>query len=303
MLYAIVDLGSNTIRLCIYEYSDHTISLLFEKKTMAGLMNFVNNQHLSKEGMDKACSVLEEYKIILRDFHVEEGNIHVFATASSRNISNTDEAVTYLSETTGLQIDLLSGEEEAKLDFAGAIRSMNLQDGILVDIGGGSTEIVVFHDKTIQFAASMPIGSLNLYLNFVEKLIPKKEERKEIKKEVLDYLELLNLEPVTYKSICGIGGTVRAASKLNNSIYNLPSTNKVIEAFHIKEMLKTIKNSRQQTLTPVLRNIPDRIHTIIPGMIILNTIAEYFCCDDILVSQYGIREGYLYEKVLAKDET
>ncbi|MDF2800447.1 MAG: Ppx/GppA phosphatase family protein, partial [Anaerocolumna sp.] len=63
-------------------------------------------------------------------------------------------------------------------------------------------------------------------------------------------------------------------------------------------ILKEINNSHKKTLKPVLQTIPDRIHTIIPGLLILETIADYFNCEEITVSKYGIREGYLIEKIL-----
>lgn len=301
MICAVIDLGSNTIRLCIYEYSGNDVKSLLQRKTMAGLINYVENEILSKKGILKAGDILNEYKEILRNFKVDESNIFVFATASLRNIVNTKEAIDEIRKLTGLQIELLSGEEEATLDFSGATHFIDMTEGVLVDIGGGSTEIVIFKDKKIVKASSMPIGSLNSYVLNVKKIIPKEDERKAIKQRVIENLELLELERSPIKTICGVGGTIRAFAKLESGMNNMGKDGK-IPVSEIKEILKLINNSHKSTLKPVLQNIPDRIHTIIPGMIILDTVARYFDSKEIIVSNYGIREGYLYDRILKDKE-
>ncbi len=298
MIYAIIDLGSNTIRLCIYEYNDSGMKTLLEKKAMAGLANYIRNEKLSNSGVERACEILKEFTDILTNYRVENENTHIFATASLRNIVNTKEVTGMIKENTGYEIELLSGEEEATLGFIGATKALDCNSGILVDIGGGSTEIVPFADKKIEVAASMPIGSLNLYVKYVKKIIPKKEERKIIKQAILSNLEALEIEKLAYPTICGVGGTMRAAAKLSNRMFNLPKNNVTIEAYHIKRILELIHNNHKDTLTPVLQNIPDRVHTIIPGLIIVDTIMDYFHSENIVVSKFGIREGYFYEKIL-----
>jgi exopolyphosphatase/guanosine-5'-triphosphate,3'-diphosphate pyrophosphatase len=298
MISAIVDMGSNTIKLCVYEYSKNCVKILLERKTMAGLANFVKNEKLSNKGVERVCEILKEYQDILNIFHIEENDIYIFATAPLRNITNTSEVVANIKKCTGYDVEVLSGEEEATLDFIGATKFIYNETGVLVDIGGGSTEIVVFCNKSIKQAISMPIGSLNLYVKYVKEIIPKEEERELIYKIVLDHLKASGLKQENYETICGVGGTIKAAAKLNNSIFNLPSNNINLETGHIAELLNLIKNSRKHTLTPILQNIPDRIHTIVPGLLILDTIAEYFNSEEIIVSKYGIREGYLYEKVM-----
>ena len=174
MICASIDVGSNTIRLSIYQCETDGIKLLLNKKTMAGLAGYVEDGALSPKGVHKACSVLNSYKDIVHNFGIEQ--LYVFATASLRNISNSQEAVAQIEEKTGLAIDVITGEEEATLDFIGATRLMDVDDGILVDIGGGSTEIVVYEDGKILKATSIPVGSLSLFSGYVGGLIPTNEE-------------------------------------------------------------------------------------------------------------------------------
>ncbi|HWT76075.1 MAG TPA: phosphatase [Mobilitalea sp.] len=298
MISAIIDLGSNTIRLCVYEHNENEVKTIFEKKEMAGLVNYVENEKLSKQGIDKACEILSKFIQLLNNLHVDETNVHIFATASLRNIVNTKEVIEAIKSRTRLQVELLSGDEEATLDFIGTTKCLDMENGVIIDVGGGSTEIVIFENNSIRYATSIPIGSLNMYVRFVKKIIPKKEEREMIRQTVLNHLTALDVEYGIYPTICGIGGTIRGISKLNNSIYNLPVDNTDIDTSHVKEILASIKNSHRDTLSPILRNVPDRIHTIVPGMIIIDTIADFFQSENIILSKYGIREGYLYERII-----
>ncbi len=303
MKSAIIDLGSNTIRLCVYEHQETEVNTLLEKKEMAGLVNYIENEKLSNTGIEKACSILKQFIHLVHNLQVEDTNLHIFATASLRNIVNTKEVLAFIKARTNHEVELLSGDEEAVLDFIGTTKCLDLESGIIVDVGGGSTEIVIFENKEITYASSIPIGSLNMYVKFVKKIIPKQEERENIRKTVLRYISDLPVQKEVYPTICGIGGTIRGILKLSNSIYNEHSSNNNIEAAQVKELLLSIKNSHRTTIAPLLRNIPDRIHTIIPGMIIIDTIMDYFEVQNIIVSKYGIREGYLYERIIGNCET
>ena len=92
MKKALVDLGSNTIRLSVYKvYEDGSFSLLFSEKETAGLVNYISEKRMSVEGFDKACDVIFDFKRLTAQFDIRDLNI--FATASLRNIVNRDEAV------------------------------------------------------------------------------------------------------------------------------------------------------------------------------------------------------------------
>ncbi|MGM9929057.1 MAG: phosphatase [Bacillus sp. (in: firmicutes)] len=299
MIYGVIDVGSNTIRLNIYKYENEEITSLLKKKKMAGLAGYVQDGYLSENGIETACKIIQEYKNILLNFNIK--NIYIFATASLRNIINTDEVLFKIQEYTGCSIDVLSGQEEATLDFIGATHALNISSGLLIDIGGGSTELAVYEDGILKQAVSLPIGSLSLFSKHVSKLFPKKEEKIAIENEILEHLEQFDLQinSACSQNICGVGGTIRASKKLNTVLFNDDSIHE-FPVENIKKMLKLLKKEEKKTLRRILQVVPDRIHTIIPGMLILHNIASYYNCQQIHVSNYGVREGYLFEKVLKK---
>lgn len=297
MIYGLVDVGANSIRLSIYEAENGDAKLLVNKKDTAGLSSYVKNGALSMDGIKKACRVLESFQEILDNFGIRE--VHVFATASLRNISNTGEAVELIKSETGYSVDVLSGAEEARLDFIGLTHTQAIRDGILIDIGGGSTEIAEFSGGNILTAASMPIGSLNLFLHHVKDILPTDKMCRDIRAEVVRELKKLEFSGKTsYPYIYGIGGTIRATAKLANDIFALPDDNQEISFKNLNELLDSYKNNKDLVRKSILQTSPERVHTLVPGMILLRAVAKRFRGDIILANNYGVREGYLFAKVL-----
>lgn len=305
MRYGIIDIGSNTIRLNIYKVERDKATLLLSKKNMAGLASFVKKQEINKQGIDRAVEALLEFKDLLRQLGIDR--VHAFATAALRNIKNSTAAVEEISRRSGFEIQVLSGEKEAELDFIGATRSMQMKDGILIDIGGASTELVVYKDEEILQACSLPVGSLNMYNAFVAHILPTKKERKEMQAKVLEELEKESaFAGEVYEEICGVGGSIRAAGRLNNAIAELPFSQGEIDAAHVKKLIKRLENDEEdawistKTLDILLQIVPERVRTVLPGMIILQTLIKFFQAKRIRVCTTGIREGYLHACVLGK---
>ncbi|TJX67670.1 phosphatase [Soehngenia saccharolytica] len=297
MIYALVDIGSNTMRMNIYKCKNNNIDLLFTSKQSAGLAGYVENGIMSKKGIKKAIEALKSFMEIVNHFEIDK--MYVFATAALRNVYNSESAVSEIENATGLDIDVISGEQEARLDFIGATKLFDLKEGILVDIGGGSTEIVTFKNQNIISAISFPLGSLNSYKMYVSEILPNKKEIKDIKNHLERELSgLTQIDKENYKVLCGVGGSIRATRKLHNWIYEAPSDNNTISSKNLKSMVKFLSKGSKESIDAILQVSPDRVHTILPGIIILNEIVKKFGSDEIIVSDYGVREGYLFEKVL-----
>ena len=300
MKCAIIDVGSNSIRLAIYQVKEEKFRILFTQKVTAGLAGYVEKKRLSERGIQRACEVLLEYLDILHNFHIED--YYIVATASLRNIENTREAAEEILRVTGCHVDVISGEEEACLAYIGALHNVHVESGVLVDIGGSSTELVQFRDRRILRAVSVPIGSLSLFSRFVEKILPKKKEYQAIMEEIHRLLEQAELNDYECDIVCGVGGTVRNALKLNNYLFNESAANNTVSAEHLEYISKLLANRDTTARNLILKVCPERIHTIIPGLCVLNDIMDRFGAQKLVVSHYGVREGYLYDKVLKQSE-
>ena len=296
MIHGIADVGSNTVRLSIYKCEGGEIRLLMNRKVMAGLAGYVRHGALTPEGIEVACQTLQGYRSLMDNLELPD--LRVFATASLRNISNTEEAVGAVMAATGLRVDVLSGREEAELSFRGAIQNAGLYTGLLVDLGGGSTELVSYRNRAIQSACSLSVGSLSLFSKYVSKLHPTKEERRAIRRAVEGQLEQFVPQHPPARHICGVGGTVRAACKVANAMFDRPAGDRSLDRDELKEMLQRLKKPGRDELRLLLKTVPDRIHTIIPGLLALDTIAKAYGAQTITASACGVREGYLLARVL-----
>lgn len=295
-MYAVIDIGSNTIRMSVYSIQDQELKPMFNRKNVSALISYVDeNGCMTERGIKKVISVLSSFKKVIENTKIE--NVFVFATASFRNIQNRQQAVDAIIESTGFEVKVISGEEEAICGFIGSAYNVNVDSGLLVDIGGGSTEFVFYKDKKVCRTYSIPLGSLNLFANFVSGLIPTKDEYRRIKSYVKEQLETIDSGEAPTSILCGVGGTTRATCKLVNDYFDIPLSNRKVNPDQIKKLMKSFYRS-EGGVDRILRVVPERIHTIIPGMIILRTITKHFHCDEIIISEYGVREGYLIKTVI-----
>ena len=204
MKCGIVDVGSNTIRLSIYQWEGRTFKLLMNKKEMAGLAGYIKNGVLSDSGILVACRVLAGFKELLHNFDIAD--LYVFGTASLRNIVNTEEALETIQAVTGVKVEVLSGADEAAFSFLGATVGGGAPGtGLLADVGGGSTELVAYQNGAITSGCSLPMGSLSLFTKYVSGLFPTREERKAIRAEVSTELEKARTAGLQCDHLTGVG--------------------------------------------------------------------------------------------------
>ncbi|MCD7928348.1 MAG: phosphatase [Oscillospiraceae bacterium] len=296
MICGIVDLGSNTVRLSVYRCENGAGHLLLHRKTVAGLAGYIEKGSLQPEGVQVICRILAGYRDLLN--HLEIQQMHVFATASLRNISNTQQVVEQIVQKTGVTVDVISGKTEAEMSFRGAMLGQAPSSGLLVDLGGGSTELLCYRDGAVLSASSLPIGSLNLFHQYVSALHPTGAECKAIQAQVLEQLKREHTDVQPVEHICGVGGTVRAAARVANYFSRQDETRQVLTAKELKLLLKRLKRMERETLLGILKAAPERIHTLVPGVLVLDAICQIYGAKDITVSACGVREGYLYQRIL-----
>jgi exopolyphosphatase/guanosine-5'-triphosphate,3'-diphosphate pyrophosphatase len=270
---------------------------VFSKKENLGLLFYIKNGKLTNKGVEKVVTVLKNMKDDLDYLKIE--NCNFFATAGLRNIENSDDVIRIINDKVNIDIDVLSGEEEGELSFSGSISTIKKDDGILIDVGGGSVEIVLFENRKIMEEYSIPIGSLKLYNDYVSNMIPTEKERNLIKERIhseLDKISFNNQEKILF--MCAVGGGIRAIGKL---LVDLNLQKKKADLIDVK-LLKPLKNelshNDKDTYDKILHVKPSRIHTLVPALLIVESITSYFGCEELQISKFSVREGYLYTKML-----
>ena len=187
--------------------------------------------------------MLLDVKSLLEQLSVDQTT--VFATASLRNIKNTEAVVAAIQQKAGYTVQILSGHEEAFLDYFGVMHGAPMEEGALVDIGGGSTEITTFAADGPAFMESMPVGALRLHTEMVEKFLPKEAEAAQIQERVLREWKKIKADKLPhYDLLCAVGGTARAVLQLIQTQQAPPAGCEFLYSGAVSEVEKSAVKTR-----------------------------------------------------------
>ncbi|MBR1578996.1 MAG: exopolyphosphatase [Selenomonadaceae bacterium] len=304
MLYGMIDVGSNTIRMAIYVIDGDRIEMIMKKKHTVGLASHVREGIMMRSGIEKVVEIISEYRDFLGDLGITR--ITAFTTAALRNANNSQQAVDEIERRTGVQINVMTGDEEATFDFIGATHNLIDEDGLLIDIGGGSTEIVYFKARQIKIKVSLPIGSLAFHTRYTGvHILPSSSECEEMRAEADATVSAIKeFQAVSHAQICGIGGTFKGAMALYNAMYGMPKHNVRMDVRRIGDILRRFQRENE-LIEPdkilLMRTVPERMHTFMPGLIIADVLAKRFGSMNIIFSDSGVREGYIYDRIIDKN--
>lgn len=305
MLYAMIDIGSNTIRMAIYEIDGDRVEMQMKRKHTLGLASYVRDGILQQSGIDKVVDIISEYRNFLEELGIH--SVTAFTTAAIRNSINGADAVREISYRTRTNVNIMSGDDEATFDFIGATHDLIEDKGLLIDIGGGSTEIVYFSEREIKVKVSLPIGSLAFHTHYsYNHILPSAAECEEMYAEAEATVSAIKeFQFVSHAQICGIGGTFKGAMALYNAMYGMSRKNMRMEVSRIKDILQRFRRDHELIVPDkilLMRTVPERMHTFMPGLIIADVLAKRFGSSNIIFSDSGVREGYIYSKILSNED-
>lgn len=291
MRYAITDIGSNTVKVHFYTADENRNIKRFHSITRPiKLIGYITDGKLREDGILILCKTLRDYCLQAQALHCDA--FHAFATASLRRAANADEVLSRVKAATGISIDLVSGQDEAKLSMAGVVREIGGHaSGILIDMGGGSTEVIPFDGENIASLFSMHFGSLSLYRDHVTGDIPTVRERDAIRAHVRSCYPLCtaNGSGVLYIS----SGTGRAVcsliAHLDGTTDNGVKTYPAQRLFRLEDDLYAHTGAAELIKSVV----PERAATLLPGLSAICEILRISRSNTAVFVTAGAREGYL----------
>lgn len=293
-IYGIVDFGTNVLTLNIYDVNNNEITKILDISEPSVISNYTQDNRLTPQGIEKLISQLENYSEIMRSKGVTID--YIFATSSLRNLDNRYEVVAAVKDRLGIYINVISVEKEAEFGFK-AVREMDLttDNGLLIDLGGGSCEITYFINKTSVTDDNMPFGSNSAYKQYVSGTFPNETERLEIKNRTLDELKKLAIKYSSYDDLFGNGGTVYTIKLMLISLGFMDENESFVPVSKLDELLDNIKDDTEENRQKIIDVAPGRLYTLIPGIIILKTILEYYNVKYLHFCSGQITDGVLYE--------
>lgn len=302
---AVVDIGSNTIKMTIYDYN-RTNGQLFERKRRtvnAGLIAYVQQGLLTEEGIRILVGAVRELQSVAAADHCTK--IYPFATAGLRAAANAKAAIEIVRHETGLLIDLISGDSEARISFDSLLPTLdgNIQNGLVIDMGGGSTEFVGFARRKAQKNISLRLGALILYNKFVTNILPTPREANKIRAHIAAKLAH---HPWTHEygtTLYVNGGTGRTLARLHALRKGMESELPYTISYEDMETLLDQITSMDRDIKQLLvKEVSTRIHTFPAGLAALLGIMDYVGADKVVITTASIREGYLLRR-LAREES
>ena len=304
---AIIDLGSNSARLIIMKVSKSgAYHLIYNQKEGVRLSEGLQHSNaLQPEAMQRALDTLLSFAHMC-SLHKVTTTIAV-ATAAIRNAVNGQEFMLAIARKTNLTIRVISGEQEARLGFVGVINTLNVNNAILFDLGGASTEITLIRNKLSVHSVSLPIGAVNLTEKF--ELQDANVDRIKLAKAYIhaELSKLAWLDDISKEHfpLIGIGGTARNIAKMDQRQKNYPYPkihNYMLTATNFENLWKIVSAADLSTRAQIPGLSSGRADIIVSGATIMKCLFEKTEARRLTISACGIREGLFCEYYLAKYE-
>lgn len=288
---AIIDIGSNSIRLVVYKGLTRTPAVLFNEKVMAGLgRGLSQGGKLSDEAMDVAITALARFALLCESMGVD--SLRAVATAAVRAAANGPLFVARVLAETGIEVDIIDGETEARGAAMGVIAGIPDADGVVGDLGGGSLELVRIKKGQLYQRLSLPLGALTLDAI-------RKDSRRALSHEIDHALEQLDwAEAGQGKPFYAVGGSWRALAQLHMHLTGWPLPvihHHVLPADAPERLVRTLAHISVKSLKAVPSISASRASQLPGAAAMLKAVTRKLGSSCIITSAYGLREGLLYQ--------
>lgn len=300
MRLATIDIGTNTTLLLIVDVTGQGVRVIADRAEITRLGRGIGNDgHLGRAGIERTLAVLADYAALARG---HGATMHIIGTEALRRAPNATDFLVPAIEILGKHVEVIDGDREAELTFLAAERSFpEAARGttIVVDIGGGSTEIIVARAGHISFRRSLPIGSVRLTEQFIHTDPALASEVRTVNDAIELHLTDVPFPPPPL-TLIGTSGTV---TSLVAMALGLPSYDPQLVHGHqlsldvLNRVIAHLRASTQTEREKMPGLDPKRADVILAGACILAAIAKSAHATEILVSDRGIRWGLLFEKL------
>ena len=286
----IIDIGSNSIRLVVYDSPTRTPVILFNEKVMAGLgKGLARDGALADDGMARALTALARFAALADQMQV--ARLRTVATAAVRDARN---GAVFLAriEALGLRVELLSGDQEATMAGMGVLAAIPGADGIVGDLGGGSLELIRVHSGAVHERLSLPLGVLRLGAIRAQG------------RGVLDRTVAAGLEAAGWAEIPAgmplylVGGSWRALARLDMYLEDWPLP--IIHHYRMPadraaRLVRVLAQIDKKRLRDVIGLSSSRLPTLPDAAALLSVVVRQLQTSTLIASGYGLREGLLHD--------
>ena len=294
---AAIDVGSNAIRLAIANANaDGGYQMVYSVREPVRLgQDVFTKGTISTQTVERTIQAFTDFKQQLEHHHVTY--VKAVGTSALREATNRASVLKAITNATGIEISIIGGEEEARLIHLAVKQALNLKNkvALLVDIGGGSVEVVLADDTTVLCTESYSMGSVRLL-----KILDEKAGEERFNQLVTEYVDAtqrrLEQEIGNQKiDICvGTGGSIEAIGDLRRDMFD-KNSNQKITADELKSLVKKLRGTTFEERIQNLRLRPDRADVIVPASIVLQKIVQQSGVSEVAIPGIGLKDGVLME--------
>jgi exopolyphosphatase / guanosine-5'-triphosphate,3'-diphosphate pyrophosphatase len=287
----VIDIGSNSVRLVVYEGPVRAATPLFNEKVLCGLGRTVaTTGRLGDEATDRALQALTRFKAIARVLRVK--NMRAIATAAVRDAKDGPTFISRGEKACGVKIEILSGAEEARLAALGIRMGFVDADGTAGDLGGGSLELIDLQGEKLSHAATLPLGGLRL-IDVVQHRIDDAIDLVDRQIASLEWIKSGKGRP-----FYAVGGTWRALAKLHMEQTSYPLRVMHGYALPLKSAMtfcEEVRRAKKVSSIPSIEEVAKARREVLPyGALVMERLLKKLQPSDVIFSVFGIREGLLY---------
>lgn len=302
MTLAAIDIGTNSVKLLVGRVSGRTVTPLLHRTVITRLGEGLQKSgEICDEAADRTIEALTEFQSLARERGAER--IQAVGTLALRAAGNGKEFVERVSREAGLEIRILSGEEEARLSFQGAAGASKAEQVLGIEIGGGSTQIMVGNRAKLHASWSLPMGAVVLTEEFLRTDPPAADEMMAMSAAIRRLLQPVVARVGKDGELVGIGGTVSAIlTQLRKNdggdpreFHQTSVSFETISALSIHLSLKTIAERERMGIEK------GRADIITAGAWILTAAMSHLEASDLRASAHGLRHGLLIEMASTRD--
>lgn len=294
-LIAIIDIGSNSVRLVVYRGAVRVPPTVFNEKVMCGLAKgLATTGVMDADTMDQAVDTLRRFAMLCADMQVDQ--LTVVATAAVRLARNGAEFVARVKRETGLEISTISGEQEGYFAALGVLSAKPEAEGIVGDLGGGSLELIRISKGKVGERVSLPIGVLTLRNGGSGAPAPEAVQAK-VRRALEEVPWLKEVRGLPFYTV---GGSWRALTHLDMHLNHSPL--RIIHHYQmapsaLDRLAKALGSMERKELKRIKSLTERRLPNLPIAIAVLETLVEHLKIPLIINSAYGLREGLLFDSL------
>ncbi len=299
--FAVLDIGTNSIKFHVAEKTEKGIEVLYDTNNISRLGDgLTRTGMLSEEAMARNIEALREFMLLGREKHGID-QFTAVGTMCLRSAKNAKEFIDRARKELGLIVNVLPGEEEARLSYLAVVSGVGVgnENVLIIDTGGGSTEFIFGHGDDIQRRFSLDIGAVLITENILISDPVGADELVRARSYIESFFDKNDVKG-DIRRLVGIGGTVTSLCAVMHKMEKFNPDIVQGSVLSLSEVQKQIDNYASRTIEQrkkITGLQPKRADVILAGALIVEAIMKRFDVDGLVVSDRGLRHGLTYEKL------